>query len=632
MMLEDGDADRLGDCIRSNIPGEPPDIIEWAEQNVKTLTSARSPQFDSLSSPWIIEPIRRAVDRVTRIVTLMKPVQTGGSTFGEVVLLYWTMFWRGFLQYNWSNDKRSDERWASRIESLMLNCAPVGELMTRLGYTNCEVNFGRIFFRMQGVFESHNLDSDTVSLQINEEVHDWERGHLDKARGRLTAVWNYKSLDISNAGIQGDQLDKAMCAGTHQLWEVRCPGCSNPHHEANYVYHRMRTRWDEEKPNLGGLRYDAEGCRVGFMDYNYPKLRPTIQYQMPCGALVHNEDLQVRRRLSSTGRYSQPLNKYAELLHRSYSYDSVCVDFIDWMELIKKKHSALKSRAEGDPAPWIKYTQEQECVPYHEDNIPNINRVEITAGRRKGREGLPIPRLRAFSLDRQQGERRKGELPYWWLLIRDFKIMWGVLRSVIVFEGKVETDEQAISIIDDHQCLHHHGCADSGDDTEHVYQFCYRYGIHAVKGGAAQWYAHDDNIKRSYGPEQPLHRMMNMPEKYKYVDSEVKGDRLIQEPDEREPMFWLYSRGAIAERLYWLQTNSQFEVAEDVSIDYKNHMDAQERVVVKNPRTGFEVIEWHKRKTRDDLLICERYCVMILDITGAMGSTVISDVETVDHT
>src|SRR5207245_1234492 len=105
-----------------------------------------------------------------------------------------------------------------------------------------EVDFGNVFFRMQGAFIPDNLDSDTIPLQINEEVHAWEPGHLKKARNRSTAVWNFKSGDISNAGKRGDQLDQAFSDGTMQYWQVKCPGCGE--------YHAMQTKWNPEKPNL----------------------------------------------------------------------------------------------------------------------------------------------------------------------------------------------------------------------------------------------------------------------------------------------------------------------------------------------------------------------------------------------
>jgi len=497
--------------------------------------------------------------------------------------------------------------------------------MAALTYGTGEIDFGNVFFRNQGAFISDNLDSDSVPLQINEEVHSWEPGHLKKARGRSTAVWNFKSVDISNAGLKGDQLDQAYHDGTMQQWEVLCPHCKK--------YHRMRTRWEDDKPQLGGLRYDSEGCQTGFWQYDYNKLRPTIRYQFPCGGTVHNEDIAARRKLSLSGRYSEPTNAGAELSHASYTYESVIVDYIDWMMLIKDKHDGLRSRALGDPEPFRRYKCERECIPYDPNDVPIIHKVTLNENLRKNREGLPKPRLRAFALDRQQGEKSKGEFPYWWLVIRDYKIFFGTLRSVLVWEGRLDTDEQVIATLDEHECERHHGVADSGDDTDYVYNFCMRYGVNAIKGGTEQWYVHENGARRNYSPERPLHAMLNYPPKFEYIEVAVVNNVTQTEPAPEEPMFWLYSKGGIRERLNWLRANmDQYETPADVSDDYKAHFDAEERVVRQHPRTGQDIIEWIQRKRRNDLFVCECYCDMVLDMSGMIGEADVHEVRTENKT
>lgn len=613
--MEVSETKRILSTVRQAIPKAPPAIIEWGHANVQLPTSALSKHFNIEVTPWIREPLERAVDLQTRIVTLMKPVQTGGSALGEVLVLYWMMFARGFLQYNWSNDKRADERWESRVEAILKACKPIAERMAYAEVRKCEIDFGNVFFRMQGAFIADNLDSDSIHLQINEEVHAWEPGHLQKARNRSSAVWNYKSVDISNAGRRGDQLDKAHREGTMQQWQVRCPGCSNPHHEANAVYHVMRTKWEDGHPELGGLRYDSDKARVG-KDYDYNLLRPTIRFQMPCRFTVYNEDKIARRQLSLSGRYSEPINVKAELVHRSYTYESVSVDFIDWMALIKQKHEALRSRRLGDLEPWIRYKCERECISYDPDDVPlHGGRVVLTSTVKKNIEGLPEPRLRLFALDRQQGRREDGEFPYWWLLIRDFQVVNDALKSLLVCEEKVETDEQAIYLIDMYHCNRWHGVADSGDDTTHVYTFCLKYGINAIKGGNAQMYSHDGGggALRVYGPERPLHSFINAEPMFPY--HEIDGEMW---PDPREPHFWLYSKQGIRERLHWLRTYTDFQTPADVSDDYKAHQEAEERIERPHPRTGEPIVEWIQQRRRNDQFVNECYIAMQLDRAGGI--------------
>ena len=617
--------ERLIEAAQSFFPTERPDPIEWAEASVILPSSVRSTRFKCDITPWLREPIYRAAQGIwtppsdfyldtsveARIITLCKPVQSGGSTFGELILLYWIRFWRGLLQYNWADNDKAKARWNSRINALINACAQVKAMRDDAILDNAgEIDFGNVYFRMQGAFAEGNLDSDSVPLQINEEIHDWEPGHLAKARNRSTAVWNYKSLDISNAGKIGGQLDQALKDGTNQTWEVKCPGCKK--------YHIMRTRWEDKRPDLGGLRYKADGARTGKFEYNYHKIRPTIEFWMPCGYRVHNEDLTTRRALSLGGRYTEPRNKGAELIHRSFTYEGVIVDYIDWMTLIKQKHAALRARALGDIEPWRRYTCERECIPYDPDEVPITREsATISAGLKKNREGLPEPKFRTFWLDRQQGESHKGEFPFWWMVIRDFAVdqVTGKLRSLLVYEGKLETDEQCAMVLEEHKCAPWHGGADSGDDTDHVYTFCMRYGINAIKGGKEAFYAHQNGARRIYSPERPLHAMQQRPPKFPYI----QGADGKMEPDPREPMFWLYSKDGIRDLLEYVTTNTQYDTPEDVSEDYTKHQDSETHERVKHPNTGEIISRWIQHRSHNDLFVCECYCVMMALIVGIMG-------------
>ena len=157
------------------------------------------------------------------------------------------------------------------------------------------------------------------------------------------------------------------------------------------------------------------------------------------------------------------------------------------------------------------------------------------------------------------------------------------------------------------------GVADSGDDTTHVYRFCLQHGINAIKGGKEAFYAHsqDGGARRIFSPERPLHSMINAPAKFQYV-STLEGNR----PDPREPMFWLYSKSGIRERLYWLRNEPKWETPEDVSEDYQRHQEAEERVAMKHGRTGETIYEWVQQKTRNDQFVNECYIAMQIEMAG----------------
>lgn len=525
-------------------------------------------------------------------MSFIKPVQSAGSTLGEVAICYLLANGTGGdLQYNWETDDKAGERWDKRIEKFLRAC---NEVMKRWPHDKNKAKRGMVIFphmnlTVQGVHSEENLDSDSVRYQFNEEIHNWDAGKLDLAYTRGTAYWNSLAVNISNASNKDDQLHEALTGGTHRIWETPCPGCG--------VFHAMHIAAEKDKP--GGLRYNSEGCKRPDGSYDYTKLIPTIYYEFPCCGYRLRDEASERRKLSALARYSEPTNPGALLKHESFTLEAVSVDYIPFIDLIQEKHKALKAIKYGDLEPWMKYLKRRECRFWDSDDLPVVGRVQLSPSLKKDRNGLMGHddfAIRLFAIDHQQGELKKGELPHWWLVIRDF-LKNG--DSLLVFEGKLETDGNVIDTLDRHSCIRRHGVADTGWDTEHVYAFCLRYGINAIKGGKSEWYSHEGRVRRIFEPERPLHAMRGMPP--------------TQENLCDEPHFWHYSKNGIANRLEWLRSSKvvKWQVPEDVSSDYKAHMEAEQI------RGG----EWVQVKKRNDLLVCERYIAMQAEMAGLVANT-----------
>jgi hypothetical protein len=347
-------------------------------------------------TPWTIPILEWADDGFTRKCTFVKPVQSGGSVAGEIVLCRKIVTsTNGDIQYNWQNDEKADERWKKRIEKILRACKPIADIWP---HDRSKVSTGLIIFAhlnltVQGVFTARNVASDAIRFQINEEVHDtegWLPGRLQQAYNRTTAFWDSLILNISNAGEKGDQLHKAFLAGTQQHWEVKCPGCGN--------YHVMRTRWDDKRPDLGGLRYDSDGCKLPDGTYDYNKLAGTIRFQMPCGAVIH-DDPSERRALSLSGRYGEPQNPGAHLSERSATLEAVAVDYISWLGLVQEKHKALMALRYGDPKPWNDYLRERECQFWDPEDRPLVGKVIVNPALKKTATGcgrIPCSSLGSF--------------------------------------------------------------------------------------------------------------------------------------------------------------------------------------------------------------------------------------------
>jgi hypothetical protein len=599
-----------------SIPVKPLPILEWAGKNVK-LFGIRGERYDPDVSPWTKDVLLDIDDPFCRISTFVKPIQSGGSSVGEIFACRIIDMATGVdLQWNWENNKKAGDRWDKRLDRILR-----GSVRHELWPSNidrhkdkkCLVIFPTCNLTVQGVWEESNLDSDTITYQINEEIHSWVEGNLAKARGRTTAVWNSQAFDISNAAVKNGQLHNAYDEGTMQRWQVMCPGCRQ--------FHVMRTKWEDNEPQLGGLRYDAKDCRMEGERYNYERLLPTIRFQMPCGYIVPN-DLKIRRRLSLSGCYTLP--RIGSLpKHKSRTLEAVSVDYIDWLDLIKEKHFAIRCLKNGDNNPWLKYLRERECIFCDNEDRPFFQRLVLSSNK-KNRDGILDYDARFGMLDRQQGRIADGELPHWWASIYDVKEMPdGKLKTLLVFEGKLLTDEDAGEVMKSHKVPPRCVVADSGDDTVHVYKFCLQHGFNAIKGSEHSEMFVNNNTRKIYSEPKPLHAMINAAPKYEYLQDwkVTKSNSFFESrPHDDEPMFWHYSKSGVQDRHDFISSGGggtvDYEVPGDVSEDYKLHMEAWE----------IQDGEYVKLKARDDLYMCACYFAMWLEIAGFIGVNSVVDV------
>ncbi len=585
-------------------------VVDWAEKNAKLPGSALSNQFDCSLTPWTREPLERANDG-TEKMTFIKPIQCGGSTVGEIAILFWLANWsNGNVCYYWPNETVATDRWMKEMEKKLRACKSVMDRTSedRFKFTKGLVIFPHGNFVMQGAFTDRNVASDSFRGLVNEELHDadgWLPGRLEQAYGRTTAVWNRVVFNISNASRKGDQLHQAFTSGTQQHWEVLCPGCGK--------FHRMRARWDEARKDLGGLRYDADGCRLDTGEVNYGKLLPTIRYQMPCGYTVH-DDVNERRALSLSGRYSEPNNTGAPLTERSYTLEAVSVDYVPWVDLIRKKHMALRARKLGDPKPWLDYLRERECQFIGiEDRRPESVAI-VLSSRKKDREGLTNRMWRFGVLDYQTGRKQLGETPHFWLVIQDFDPEGNAL---IVWEGKLGSEGEVIDVLKRHGVKPIATAVDAsflGEDR-YVYSFCLRYGfncfkVHGKESGA-KTFTHEDGIRRAWSEPEPL-----------WPRAPGQQGPSKNDPNS-EPEFFNLSQAGALDALAHLRARKdrRYEIPADVSEDFKAHFLPWSLEEWRVPATNQIELRWRKASeaAADHLYMCCSYIAIWAEMAGATG-------------
>lgn len=594
----------------------PRDIVAWAEESRLQVDGH---VFDSALNPQAIKPMRAMADEETRIGTFIKPVQSGGSTAGEIVLAWWARFAHGLTQFNWQDDLKAAERWKDRILPC-LESVPGLQWAGGRDSLICEARFVNSTIRAQGVFNENALNSDTIPNQINEEVHLWKPGHLAMARDRQTRIWNSKAFDISNAGKVGDQLHSAFNDGTMEEWETVCPKCR--------VIHAMHFRFNPSKPELGGLRWDSS-TRLADGKPNYNKLLATIRYQFPCGHEVL--DLPHERR-TLKGDYSAPKNEGAHISHRSWISEAVSYDQISWLTLIKEWHGAIQALKSGDEEPMFRFVTRRECKFYSPESIPFSGMVIVNNSIVKSRDGLKGRAARFWFADKQKGYAHKGELTHYWLVIRD---VMPNCDSQLVFEGLVQTDSDLLARLEEHGCVMQSGAVDCGWDRNNVQQFCYRAGCNAQTTSAQNqyFYHREEKAYRIYSEPEGLHKQMKVPPKHDYVLDKAKmvAGKMEYVPASEEPLHWSIHRVGSIKLLFFLRGHQKlvtqnggtdfikWEVPGDVSEEYKKQMESWEFKTRKKPATNAIEEICRQRFQADHMLMAEAGIANLMAMSGILS-------------
>lgn len=651
------DAARFFERLARSVPQPMPPIIEWAEANVH-LNGAKGEMFRIDNTPWTRLPIELCFQPHIRSVTYVKPTRTGGSAAGHAVICGWSKVATGQIQYNWPNDGKAEEIWDKEFEKILAQSIQyrryiADRFKARKGLVilpNCSIS-------MQGVFAESALDSDTVPYQVNEEVHAWAHGMLAKAYGRGDACDFPIRFNISNAGLDGDQLHEAFKDGTMRQWEVVCPHCGNPNHEANKVYHTMRVRWDERHPDHGGLWYDHDRAKRPDGSYDYNAIAATVEYRMPCGGRIAN-DITARRALSASGRYSAPFNTGAMPGYESMTHQAVIAHTMDWVNIIRRRNNALAARRTGDEDSYRKYVQEVECEFYSPDKIPFTGNIVTNQSVQKDREGWPHRTARIAIFDWQKGYRHKGELIHYEGIILDVDDR---CNSMIVWEGTIESDPELIQLCTEYGLAPNTEAAKlvlidcTGINNKAILQLCYQQGYTAISSAESRqemFRDHPDKIARFYSAGKPIADQLNRPLKYERIfgERQPNGD-VPMVPDPLEPIVISVNKGGmLGKAFYYLEmkaavtANAQKEnpprephpgeyceltIPSDVSEEFLKQFNSWERVNKDQKSKTIDVKSASAERFRpltnnDHRFICFCYGIMYLDWCFLLGDALAS--------
>jgi phage terminase large subunit GpA-like protein len=256
-------------------PDDGGDIIDWLQKNVKQIPFSPMPSgFQVAETPWLMEPLRAAVDPEVRLQVNIAPIQSGKSLMGELLSCYIIARQPSPTLYlNDTNDNATD--WMqNRLRILWQNVPPV---MAKLPKAEKEskssvVQTDEMTFWCLGAFNEKNLQRRSIRWLVADETWLYPKGHLAEASARVTSFgWLGKRIFMSQGSFQGDETEEVWLTTDQRVWSFACPECG---HRQAWSFDSLRVPDDAFRAdgdydyNLvrTGTVYECEGCKHRFKD------------------------------------------------------------------------------------------------------------------------------------------------------------------------------------------------------------------------------------------------------------------------------------------------------------------------------------------------------------------------------
>ena len=215
-------------AIRHWAGGSKPDRSD-AAINFGNAEAFKGP-YDVENVPWTNRILEAFQDPKVRMCTAVMPPQESGKTKAAETCLSWRIVNQpAKMAFNTTTNKKA-EAWQETRWDQMIEACPA--IKGQLHPSRHKRKQSRIVFRngtfliIQGAETDSNRQGDTVEVQVNDEIHLWEKGWVRQMHSRTKAYRETrKILNISLGGNYGSELHELWLGGTQEEWCHHCPKC-----------------------------------------------------------------------------------------------------------------------------------------------------------------------------------------------------------------------------------------------------------------------------------------------------------------------------------------------------------------------------------------------------------------------
>lgn len=548
----------LADFIGYAAGWSPPDtgtIIEWCEKHVELPRGYAMPgRFRIGQSTYLTEPLLAMQDKTVREITVRAGIQTGKSLIADLSIPWILCNDPGPVMWTWQTDDDAKEHWHTRFYAMLKLCKPLLPLLPndRTALTTCNIYFGDYYLILNGC-NLANLQGKSIRWKINSELwmQPWQ-GKYIHAAGRVTKfeeVGTSKILNESQAGVQGDEIDKRYQASSQGVW---CVDCGHGHHPLSWRIEApdgstAGVIWDEVKRGDGEIDIEATAA--------------TVRYKCPIGGTEMPDTPVTRLAWAKTGRYE---HKGSSKIHLGFHYPSHASRPMGLM--LREYISAREYEKRGDIGPMREFYQKRLAVPYIEKPVQIIDLSQksgYTVADYADGSMVPNEKIRFMTIDKQKG--------HWWVEVSAYCNDGSRMQ---LYFGKTMTVSENRELQDRYKVKSRCVAQDAQYMPAEVFDDCTRYGWVAMEGSRLRGWRHeldaaDPNTGKNY--------------RYEYFSPPTRIDHVGRSC--YRISFSANNCKDIMSRL--VQNHEMWKLPDDVNPEYLEHMRGEKRSEVKPGEWGW---------------------------------------------